>query len=101
MGLDRFARAMAFRNFPLLQATSAACRKWWRAGKTGWLVASESPEALAEAILNAASDPDRLCEYGRNARQRASQFSIERTVEQTEQLYRRLLAAPASPRPAT
>jgi glycosyltransferase involved in cell wall biosynthesis len=65
--------------------------------QTGWLVPPESPEALAEAIVDAASDPARLCEFGRSARERASQFSIERTVEQTEQLYLRLLAAPTSP----
>lgn len=65
--------------------------------QTGWLVPPESPEALAEAIVDAASDPARLCEFGRSARERASQFSIERTVEQTEQLYLRLPAAPTSP----
>jgi glycosyltransferase involved in cell wall biosynthesis len=62
-------------------------------GKTGWLVPSDSPPALAEAIEAAASDPARRCEYGCNARERAAQFSIERTVERTEQYYTRLLAA--------
>jgi glycosyltransferase involved in cell wall biosynthesis len=62
-------------------------------GKTGWLVPSDSPPALAEAIEAAASDPVRRCQYGRNARERAGQFSIERTVERTEQFYTRLLAA--------
>ncbi len=61
-------------------------------GKSGWLVPPESPEALADAIVNAASDPARLCEFGRNARERAAQFSIQRTVERTEQFYLRLLA---------
>jgi colanic acid/amylovoran biosynthesis glycosyltransferase len=65
--------------------------------QTGWLVPPESPEALAAAIVDAASNPAHLCEFGRNARERASQFSIERTVDQTEQLYLRLVAAPTSP----
>jgi len=62
-------------------------------GKSGWLVPAESAEALAEAIVDAASDPARLAEFGRNARRRAERFSIEKTVERTEQFYLRLLAA--------
>jgi glycosyltransferase involved in cell wall biosynthesis len=61
-------------------------------GKTGWLVPPDSPPALADAVEAAASDPARLCEYGRKARERAAQFSIERTVELTEHFYTRLLA---------
>ena len=93
-------RAMAY-GLPVIATDVGGLPEMVEQGKSGWLVPPESPEALAGAIVDAASDPVRLCEYGRNARQRASQFSIERTVEQTEQLYRRLLAAPASPRPAT
>jgi glycosyltransferase involved in cell wall biosynthesis len=62
-------------------------------GKTGWLVPSDSPSALAEAIDAAALDPGRRSEYGRNGRERAAHFSIERTVERTEQFYTGLLAA--------
>jgi glycosyltransferase involved in cell wall biosynthesis len=62
-------------------------------GKTGWLIPPESPQALADAIETAASDYERLCEYGRNARERAAQFSIQRTVELTAQFYARILAA--------
>jgi glycosyltransferase involved in cell wall biosynthesis len=62
--------------------------------QTGWLVPPESPLALADAIVDAASHSERLCDLGHQARLRASQFSIERTVEQTERLYLRLLAAP-------
>jgi L-malate glycosyltransferase len=62
-------------------------------GKTGWLVPPDSPPALAAAIESAASDPARRCQYGRNASQRAAGYSIQRTVELTEQFYARLLAA--------
>jgi glycosyltransferase involved in cell wall biosynthesis len=62
-------------------------------GKTGWLVPSDSPRALADAIEAAASDPATRCDYGRNGRERAAQFSIDRTVQLTEQHYMRLLAA--------
>jgi len=91
-------RAMAF-GIPVIASNVGGLPEV--VAQTGWLVPPESPEALAQAIVDAASDPARLCEFGRRARQRASQFSIERTVEQTERLYLRLLAAPTSPAPAT
>jgi len=62
-------------------------------GSTGWLVPPDSPSSLADAIEAAASDPARRCEYGRNARERAALFSIERTVDLTEHFYARLIAA--------
>jgi glycosyltransferase involved in cell wall biosynthesis len=62
-------------------------------GKTGWLIPPDSATALANAIEAAARDPARLSEYGCNAGERARQFSMERTVEETEQFYARLRAA--------
>ncbi len=62
-------------------------------GRTGWLIPPDSPSALADAIETAASDRALRIDYGRNARERAAQFSIDRTVEQTERFYARLLAA--------
>jgi glycosyltransferase involved in cell wall biosynthesis len=61
--------------------------------KNGWLIPPESPEALADAIIDAASNPARLADFGHNARLRAEEFSIQRTVDRTEQFYLRLLAA--------
>jgi glycosyltransferase involved in cell wall biosynthesis len=63
-------------------------------GQTGWLVPPDSPSALADAIKVAASNSTLRAEYGRNARDRAARFSIQRTVELTESVYARLLAAP-------
>ncbi len=60
-------------------------------GKTGWLVAPESPSALAEALLAAASDRARLRQFGSMGRERARQFSSDIMIERTEGLYRRLL----------
>ena len=60
-------------------------------GKTGWLVAPESPEALANAMAAAVSNVSRLRELGENARERAKDFSAGVMVERTEALYRRLL----------
>jgi glycosyltransferase involved in cell wall biosynthesis len=60
--------------------------------KTGWLIPSGSPAALAEAVVAAASDPARLRRFGLNARERARQFSADIMLERTEALYARLLA---------
>lgn len=85
-------RAMAC-GLPVVASNVGGLAEVVEHGKSGWLVPAESPEALAAAIVDAASDPARLAEFGRNARRRAEQFSIEKTVERTEQFYLRLLAA--------
>jgi glycosyltransferase involved in cell wall biosynthesis len=60
-------------------------------GKSGWLVVPDSPAALAEAIVAAASDRTRLAQFGAQARERARQFSSDIMRERTEALYERLL----------
>ncbi len=84
-------RAMAY-GLPVIASNVGGLPEAIEQGKSGWLVPPESPEALAGVIMEAASDPARLCEFGRNARERAAQFSMERTVERTEQFYLRLLS---------
>ncbi len=88
-------RAMAF-AIPVVASDVGGLAELVESEKTGWLVPPESPEALAGAILEAASDPNRLRQFGCNARVRAEQFPIARTVERTEQFYLRLLAAASS-----
>jgi glycosyltransferase involved in cell wall biosynthesis len=83
-------RAMSH-GLPVIASDVGGLPEAIKQGKSGWLIPPESPEALASAIVDAASDPARLCEFGRNARDRAAQFSIERTVKRTEQFYLRLL----------
>lgn len=84
-------RAMAF-GLPVIASDVGGLTEVVEHGKSGWLIEPERPAALAEAIVEAASDPVRLAEFGRRARIRAEQFSIARTVERTEQFYARLLA---------
>ena len=93
-------RAMAF-GLPVIASNTGGLPELVEHENTGWLVTPDSPGALAAAITDAASDPKRLCEFGRNARERAAQFSIQRTVDQTERLYLRLLATPTALSPAT
>jgi glycosyltransferase involved in cell wall biosynthesis len=84
-------RAMSF-GLPVIASNVGGLPEAVEDGASGWLVAPESPEALADAIVDAASNPARLRKFGQNARSRAEQFSIERTVERTERYYLRLLA---------
>jgi glycosyltransferase involved in cell wall biosynthesis len=59
--------------------------------RTGWLVTPGSADALAEAILIAASDRERLRAYGEAGRERAGQFSSAIMVARTEEVYSHLL----------
>jgi glycosyltransferase involved in cell wall biosynthesis len=53
-------RAMAY-GLPVIASNVGGLPEVVEHGKSGWLVPPESPEALADAILDAASDPARLC----------------------------------------
>ena len=61
-------------------------------GETGWLVAPGDPIALADALLDAASDPARLRRFGAAARARAeAEFAPARTVLAYERLWAGLI----------
>jgi glycosyltransferase involved in cell wall biosynthesis len=59
--------------------------------ETGWLIPPGSAQALADAIILAACDRERLEAFGRTGRKRAEGFSAAIMVERTENLYRRLI----------
>jgi glycosyltransferase involved in cell wall biosynthesis len=59
--------------------------------ETGWLVPPGDARALAEAILEAAGDRDKLREMGLLARSRARRFSVEETARRSEEFYLRML----------
>ena len=76
-------------------------------GETGLLVPARSAEALAEAVISLLRDSEAATAMGRKARERvATQFSIERMVNEYQSLYegtfrekaRRVKSSAAGPR---
>ncbi len=66
-------------------------------GKTGWLVPPGDGEALAQAIRDALSDPDRTAAMGEAARRHVlNHFTLEQTLEREFVVYRELHAGRAS-----
>jgi glycosyltransferase involved in cell wall biosynthesis len=61
-------------------------------GKSGWLIPAESPQALAMAIADAASDRSRLREFGACCRAQARRFSVAEMIARTQAFYDRLVA---------
>jgi starch synthase (maltosyl-transferring) len=61
-------------------------------GRTGWLVAPGDPEALGQALLEAALDPQRRDRFGAAGRARVeAEFSLERMVLAYQRLWAGLL----------
>ena len=65
-------------------------------GRNGWLVPPADPAALADALLDAAADPDRLRRFGAAARARVeADFTPARMVAAYERLWAGLLGLSA------
>ncbi len=90
-GLGSSALAAMAHGLPVVASHVGGLPEIIEDGKTGWLVPPDSPEALAEALVAAASDRARLHQFGSNARERARLFSSDIMVERTEAYYHRLL----------
>ena len=70
----------------------SGCREVVKPGVNGILVPAENPQALAEAILQIASDPERCAQMGRTSRRIVEEeFSADYVTEQTAALYTRIL----------
>jgi starch synthase (maltosyl-transferring) len=70
-------------------------------GETGWLVPPRDPAALAQALDEAADDPDRCRRYGEAGRLRVErEFSLDAVVAAYERLWAAVLCLrpPASGR---
>ncbi len=83
-------RAMAH-GLPVIASEVGGLPEVVEHGVSGWLVPPGDPAALAACIRNAAQ-PGCAASLAQAARERAAQFSAQRTVERTEAFYRRLLA---------
>ena len=84
-------QAMAF-GIPVVASRVGGLPEIVREEETGWLVHPDSAAALAEAIMTAAWDRQRLDTIGQNARERAQQFSTDIMLARTEALYARVLS---------
>ena len=56
--------------------------------KNGLLVEPKSPTLWAEKIKNLIDNPDVAKKLGKNAKEKAKEFSLARMVRETEELYR-------------
>ena len=61
-------------------------------GETGWLVEPNNAAAFADATISALRAPDQMLGFGNRGRARLrAEFSVQRMVSATEQVYARLL----------
>jgi len=82
------AEALAH-SVPVVASATGGLLEIVEPGETGWLVPPGDPQALADAIFEAASDPERLRRMGALGGERSARFSVARTAELTEAFYRR------------
>ena len=82
--------AMAY-GLPLVASRVGGLPEVVEEGVTGWLVPAGSPQALAEAIMRASSDRERLLQFGAHGRKRAERYAADIMVDRTEALYQRLI----------
>jgi glycosyltransferase involved in cell wall biosynthesis len=60
-------------------------------GAAGILVPPKRPELIAQAISNLLSDPTKLKEYARIARQNADHFTVDRVCREMDEIYAELI----------
>lgn len=78
---------------PVVASRASAIPEIVADGETGLLVPPGDSDALAEAILRLLSHPEEARSMGARGRERLqSEFSVRKMVEETEALYRELLA---------
>lgn len=92
-GFPRSAMEAAAMGLPIVATDIRGCRQVVDHGRTGLLVPVGDDIALAAAISQLATDPDRRIEMGKAAREKAiAEFDHRRQVDITLDVYRNLLA---------
>ena len=79
------------------------CRPWTHcaASPQGWLPgAGSSPAAIAAALRDLFSDPERAVRMGRAGARRSQRFGWDRIAAETLAAYRNVLVRRATPAPA-
>jgi glycosyltransferase involved in cell wall biosynthesis len=78
--------AMSY-GVPVIASAVGGLKEFVEDGVSGWLVPPDDSTALAKAIAEARPF---VGSFGKRARERARRFSVEETVQRTEDLYRKL-----------
>ncbi len=76
---------------PVIASRVGGIPEWLDDGKTGFLVAPGNSEQIAERAIQLLSDRELLEQMGKNARQKAEQFSIDKHVTKIDDIYRELI----------
>jgi glycosyltransferase involved in cell wall biosynthesis len=92
-GLPKSLLEAAAAGLPIVTTDVPGCREAVIDGDNGLLVPVRDADALAEALVKLLVNGDMRSRMGKRGRERAeSEFSVERVVAETIQVYRELLA---------
>ncbi len=69
-------------------------------GSNGYLVPTEDPAALADAIQKLVDQPSLRSEFSAAALKKSAEFAVEKMIERTHQLYCKLIPAAATNSPS-
>lgn len=90
-GTPRTLLEAAALSKPIVATDVPGCREIVRDGYNGLLVPRESPQALADAIVEVLDDAELSSRMGQNGRALvAKEFSVETVVQETMKVYQRL-----------
>lgn len=97
-GLCSALLEVAAAGCPIVAADAGGVREAVLPGKTGVVVPTRSPKALAEGVLQVARHPEQARQMARRGRRRVKeQFNPEVLTSQTLEVYRRVLADEVGP----